>query len=166
MDEYRPPNNRRGVATTALPTEARQPSPEVGGERSVPTRGIPSEPAGSMQDGPRGRTDAPAPESSAFMEALKSALEKVRPRNARITTFRFQATASDQQVMPDNSERNYLALQNRGSTAVFVAFGSKADSNAFRLVAGGFYEPYIPPNTSLHIMGSSGGEEIVIFSGQ
>lgn len=164
MDEYRPRNNRRGVATTALPTEARQPSPEVGGERSVPTRGQPAQPAGSMQDG-QARTDAPAPDS-ALVEALKSALEKVRPRNARITTFRFQATASDQQVMPDNSERNYLALQNRGSTAVFVAFGSKADSNAFRLVAGGFYEPYIPPNTSLHIMGSSGGEEIVIFSGQ
>jgi len=86
-------------------------------------------------------------------------------RNADFSSFVFQATAASEQVMASNPQRAYLSIQNRGATAIYVGFSQNATSSGFRVAAGAFYEPYIAPSSSLYILGSAGGESVVVTEG-
>lgn len=141
---------RHGVHTTALPTHARQLPDNV--PRSHGPRGsydTPGNTTETMPDTPR-----PGPRGRAHIR-----------RNARITTYNYTTKTISEVVAPDDPNRAYLAMQNRGANAIFLSFGTKAGTESFRLVAGGFYEPYIAPSTSLHILGTVAGENIVIVEG-
>jgi len=106
-----------------------------------------------------------APDPNTGKTPAKPKKSNDRPMNADMSTFVFKATTKSQQVVPGNSQRAYFSMQNRGSTAVYVSFGTNADTASFLLDAGAFYEPYIPPNSSIYVLGSSGGESIVINEG-
>lgn len=88
-----------------------------------------------------------------------------RPMNAEVTTFNYYTKTESDQVLPRNPKRVYLAIQNRGTNNVFLAFAQRADTDAFRIEAGGFYEPYICPRTSVNLRGAVAGENIVIIEG-
>jgi len=85
--------------------------------------------------------------------------------NANFRTFVYATRAVSDRVLPDDPKRSYLAFQNRGTNAIFIGFGSPANDKVFRLVAGGFYEPFIAPSSSVHILGVAAGDEIVIIEG-
>lgn len=67
------------------------------------------------------------------------------------------ATTTSTQCLAARRDRNYLLIQNKGSVAVYIKFGS-ASSNATEGVsipAGGNYEPYKVPTQSVFLMSAS-----------
>lgn len=134
----RPPNR-----ATGLPHGARYPSEHYG----IPPEGYGP---GPVPGDATGGTRQPVPDV----------------RNATSTVYAFKTSASSQQVSPDQHRRSYLAIQNNGASEIYVSFSNKASTRSLKLESGAFYEPYIPPSTSIHILGSSGGgQDVVIIEG-
>ena len=105
---------------------------------------------------------ASAPDGTAAL--LAAIIKQQRPRNTEYRQFPFFYDIwRQQQILTENENRGYLLIQNVGSgdlmilfevsTTEVVDFSALADqqtlvikqTRAVRLVAGGSYEPQIPP---------------------
>ena len=77
------------------------------------------------------------------------------------------AKSISERVLSANHLRSYLMIQNNGTTAIYINFGSNADSGCFKISGnGGYYElNFACAGNELFIMGSSGGEKCVIIEG-
>jgi len=76
---------------------------------------------------------------------------------AKFATNVFKAmSTSNKTVLNANYNRNYLLIQNNGTSDVFVNFGAKASINSLKIVAGGNYEPFVTPIDSLYIISGAG----------
>ncbi len=63
-------------------------------------------------------------------------------------------------VLNDNEYRNYLMIQNNGSTPVYINFGNKADANNIRINAGNNYEFIVVPINSIALISDAGNENL------
>lgn len=86
-----------------------------------------------------------------------------------LNDFIFQATVVSQLVVPYNTARIYLMMQNVGAANVFVSFGRSASITAgqsFRIAgAGGFYEPILGTTSSVHMITAAGTQPVNIVEG-
>lgn len=70
------------------------------------------------------------------------------------------------QVLPSNQNRTYLLIQNKSGGSIFFSFGNKANTyDGVEIVAGGNYEPYIYPSSSLHVIASLAASDIIVIEG-
>ena len=83
------------------------------------------------------------------------------PAHFNDTQFALPAT-SDTQVLPEDFQRTYLAIQNNTSGAVHVNFGAAADATHFQIAAGATWEPRTPPFDAIHLFAASSGNVNVI----
>ena len=73
---------------------------------------------------------------------------------------------TSQQLLPANGGRNYLLIQNKSAVDVYVSFGGKADVyNGIIIAAGGFYEPYRVPSSSVSAIATAVDSNVVIVEG-
>lgn len=78
---------------------------------------------------------------------------------------RFITNSTTQQlIFEPEIKRQYLIIQNKSTSAIFVGFGQKANSGTgFEIAAGGSYEPLIAPINSIYIVGNQvGGQQVVV----
>ena len=84
----------------------------------------------------------------------------------RTTTTPFTASTSSAQVVDADPFRSFLFIQNNGSDAIYVNFGSAASTANIKVDPGEVYEPRVPSTSSVHIISASGSQAgIVIASG-
>lgn len=71
------------------------------------------------------------------------------------------------QVLAQNSLRNYLIIQNTGSTILIVKFGSAISSSneGMQVAAGGAYEPVLAPASAVYIKALSGSPTYTVIQG-
>ncbi len=113
---------------------------------------------------------------------LASMLKNQQPRNARYGPITFNLAAYvKQQILTENTSRSYLLIQNVGSGDIFalVEGGSpqatdlsgnttvliQAQTRAVRIVAGGSYEPSIPPSNAITLFTLNTAAYGVVFEG-
>ena len=72
-------------------------------------------------------------------------------------------------VLSANNKRNYLYIENKSASAIFVCFSAKVNankSNGLRLDAGGFYETStVCPANDINVSSVNGDQEILIIEG-
>lgn len=118
--------------------------------------------------------------------ALLAALLKAQvPMNSKYRPVPYNFSAySSQLVLAENPKRNYLMIQNVGSNDLMVIFedgpatvqdfSADADSQqllinqqtrALRVVAGGYFEPLVPPKNSITLFTLNGATNGVVIDG-
>jgi len=56
-----------------------------------------------------------------------------------------------------NTSRNYLLIQNKSTVTIYVSIGGAAVLNTgVQIVAGGYWEPLIPPNAAVYGITAAG----------
>ena len=111
-----------------------------------------------------------------------SMLKNQQPRNAKYGPITYNFTAyTRQQMLSENPDRSYLLIQNVGSGDILALFeGSspqptdlstntsvliQAQTRAVRIVAGGSYEPSIPPSNPVTLFCLNTAANGVVFEG-
>ena len=98
----------------------------------------------------------------------KSKADKVVPWS-NTTSFLntpFIVGTTSLQVLQANRSRNYLLIQNKSASNMWVVFNNAATSFAGVLVeAGGNYEPYVAPYSGVYIIGAAAALEGVCIEG-
>ena len=62
-------------------------------------------------------------------------------------------------------DRKYLLIQNISGSSIYVSFGSQASpTGSIEIVAGGNYEPSVPPVDSINMIGSISAYQRVIIT--
>lgn len=80
--------------------------------------------------------------------------------------FGFIIGTDSQQILQSNASRNYLLIQNKSASSIYLVFGGAASTFSGILIeAGGYYEPYIPPRTSVNIIGAAANLTIIAVEG-
>ncbi len=121
------------------------------------------------------------PDAGALLAAI---LKTQRKNNARFRTATYNfATYNRQLIFAENMNRSYLIIQNVGSGDLMLVFedgpvnleddsavGSQGlligmQTRALRIVAGGYYEPLVPPVNSLTIFTLNGATNGVAIEG-
>jgi len=89
-----------------------------------------------------------------------------RANNIIFINTGYTINALSVQVLPANNNRTYLLIQNKSAAPVYFSFGNKANVyDGVEIVAGGNYEPYIYPSSSLHMIASVADSDVVIVEG-
>jgi len=72
-------------------------------------------------------------------------------------------------VLSANNKRNYLYIENKSASSIFVCFSVKVNankSNGLTLTPGSFYETStVCPSNDINIAGATGDQEILIIEG-
>ncbi len=92
----------------------------------------------------------------------------VDQENASFVNAQETVTNADQQFLAANARRKYLLIQNNDTAGIiYVSFGVAATAvNGVKILPGGSYEPVVPPNTSIHILGSiAANANVVVVEG-
>jgi hypothetical protein len=65
----------------------------------------------------------------------------------------FTVDLISKQILQGNQARNYLFMQNKSANGMWVVFGNNSSVySGVYIAAGGFYEPYVVPYSSIHIL--------------
>jgi hypothetical protein len=89
-----------------------------------------------------------------------------RPNKNIFINAGYSVGTESQQIVPANSGRNYLLIQNKSAGDIYVSFGSGADNfNGIVIASGGFYEPYIVPSSSIHVKAAAASSNVVLVEG-
>lgn len=76
-------------------------------------------------------------------------------------------TATAAARVAENFNRNYLLVQNKGSAAVILKFGSQiGTAEGISIAAGGNYEPFVIPTDAIYLRASSGTNTVSITEGR
>lgn len=116
------------------------------------------------------QSGAPASSPDGMAALLAAILKQQRPRNASYAPFPFNYDIwRQQQVLTKNENRAYLLIQNVGMGDLMLVFEEAPNTvqdfsaiddqqtlvikqtRAIRIIAGGSYEPSIPPTNSITI---------------
>jgi len=90
----------------------------------------------------------------------------VRPNRVIFVNTGYTLGLESVQVLPANGNRTYLLIQNKSGGSIFFSFGNKANTyDGVVIEAGGNYEPYIYPSSSLHIVASLVNSDVVVIEG-
>lgn len=70
------------------------------------------------------------------------------------------AGGTSQQVAAANTARRYLLFQNHSDTDMWIDFGIAAVANqpSVKVVAGGYFEPLVPPTEAVHVICATTGK--------
>jgi hypothetical protein len=75
-------------------------------------------------------------------------------------------TGSSTLELAGNSNRVYLLIQNKGSDFILCKFGSvHSGTEGVRILAGGNYEPYMPPTSGVYCKSNSGTQASTFIEG-
>ena len=86
--------------------------------------------------------------------------------NAALFTLYTTSVSTSVQVLPANSSRRALIIQNNGSSSIYVKVGSTiASTEGLVVAAGGNYEPVIPPTGSIWMKASTGTQSVTTYEG-
>lgn len=81
-----------------------------------------------------------------------------------VTQSDVTATTTSTKFLEINPIRNYLLIQNNGSTDVYIKMSSAhSGTEGIKLVAGGAWEPILPPRNSIYIKAASGTDAVTIL---
>lgn len=84
----------------------------------------------------------------------------------RLNDFPVQAGLVSKQVLQYNAKRTYFAIQNRGASSVFIAFGRPASLESFELPPGpGLYEPILGTVSSVHVIAAVDDVPLIVIEG-
>ena len=76
-------------------------------------------------------------------------------------------TTSSARIMPQNGLRTYLIIVNTGSNPAIVKFGSvQSGTEGIPIPAGGNYEPFEAPSSSIYAVTASSTTTLQIVEGQ
>lgn len=66
-----------------------------------------------------------------------------------------------------SSSRRYLLIQNKGSTSIYVKFGSAhSASEGIEIIAGGNFESLKPPIDAIYLKSASGTQTVAVLTGK
>jgi len=89
-----------------------------------------------------------------------------RPNRINFVNTGYTLGTTSVQVLPANQNRTYLLIQNKAAGSIFFSFGNKANVyDGVVIEAGGNYEPYIYPFSSLHIIAALADSDIIVIEG-
>jgi len=86
-------------------------------------------------------------------------------RVCRANVFPFNVQTESAQALSENSNRNYLVIQNNSGATVFVNFNAKANDAHIKIIPGGNYEPEVVPLDSVHLIASVADSSVAIVEG-
>lgn len=76
------------------------------------------------------------------------------------------ATVTSTLIVPYNSFRKYLLIQNKGAVDIYAKFKTaQTGVEGIKIVAGGNYEPYLAPKDKLYLETASGTSAYVVVEG-
>lgn len=87
------------------------------------------------------------------------------PANVRrnAATIDFTTTGKAQTFLPYNAARVYLIIQNKSAGTMYVSIGGVAgNGKGIEIAAGGYYEPYLAPHSTVSIYGASGLDGVIV----
>lgn len=75
----------------------------------------------------------------------------------------LNADATSQVIAPANAQRTYFLFQNVSDIDMWINFGTAAvaDKPSIKVLAGGNYEPLVPPLGTVNVIGATAGKKFV-----
>lgn len=106
------------------------------------------------------------PELNPDLRKKSGAKRYINNTNHMNVPFRTGAASVSVQILQANRSRNYLMVQNKSASNMWLVFNNSATVFAGVLVeAGGFYEPYKAPWSSVHVISTAANLDGVAVEG-